>query len=244
MNTISHATKATFARLALACAVVLFLACASAAAAPRSVKASYSVLMNGLTIGAMTEHFESDGATYRVASDTKPLGLAALLQRQPLQFVSHGRLARGGLQPQVFEARRAAGDTPQVSAHFDWAARQLTLAHDGTTESLPLPPGTQDRLSIMYHFMFMPLGAGQHVEFAMTNGRKLDRYRYKLSREVDIDTPIGRLKTLHLVKERDPGDTGTEIWLSVQHQHLPVRMIISERDGKRYEQIIQSVALQ
>ena len=95
----------------------------------------------------------------------------------------------------------------------------------------------------MYQFMFMPLEKSRQVEFAMTNGRKLDRYRYRITPDVELDTPIGRVKTLHLVKQRDPGDTTTEVWLSTQHQLLPVKMLIVEKDGVRFEQVIQSLEL-
>jgi hypothetical protein len=228
-----------FGALALACA----LAGVSTAgdAAPRAVRATYNAFMNGMPIGTISEQFESDGSTYRIVSDTKPAGLAALIQRQPLRFTSSGQLARDGLRPAQFDARRSAGESPQVSAEFDWPQKQLTLKHNGKVESLPLPPGTQDRLSVMYQFMFLPPERIRQLEFAMTNGRKLDRYRYRATDDVDVDTGVGRLKTTHLVKQREPGDTVTEVWISPQHQNLPVKMLIVEKDGVRFEQLIQSV---
>jgi hypothetical protein len=227
------------ARTAFAC--LLALAMTSVAAAPRSVTATYSALVNGIAIGAVTERFEAEGGTYRITSDTQPVSLAALVRRQPLRFASHGRLTPAGLQPVRFEARRNAGEAPQLTADFHWSTGQLVLRREGNAQTLPLPAGAQDRLSIMYHFMFAPLDTARHVEFAMTNGRKLDRYRYRVAGEPQIDTPLGRLKTVHLVKERDPGDTAAEIWLSPQHGRLPVRLIVTERNGIRFEQLIQTV---
>jgi hypothetical protein len=58
---------------------------------------------------------------------------------------------------------------------------------------------------------------------------------------VEVETGIGRLKTVHLVKIRDPGDPANEVWLSPQHHYFPVKMTIVERDGVRFEQIIQSL---
>ena len=227
----------------VACAAFAFAAGPAAAAVPKSVKATYNASMNGMGIGIITEHFEADRGTYRIVSETKPIGLAVLLQRQPLRFLSRGQMTREGLRPIHFEARRNAGDPPQVTADFDWTSAQLALKHDGRNESMALAPGTQDRLSIMYQFMFMPLEKSRTVEFSMTNGRKLDRYRYRATPDVELDTPLGRLKTLHLVKQRDPGDTGTEVWLSPAHHYFPVKMVIVEKDGVRYEQLIQSLEL-
>ncbi|HYC45804.1 MAG TPA: DUF3108 domain-containing protein [Burkholderiales bacterium] len=227
-------------------ALILLAACvalptASAAAGSRSVRATYAGTLNGMSIGVITEVFETDGATYRIVSDTRPIGLAVLLQRQPLRFVSRGHLTRDGLKPAHFEARRSANDPPQVSAEFDWSQGQVTLRHNGKMEAHAISIGTQDRLSIMYQFMFMRLARERQVEFAMTNGRKLDRYRYRVTPDVEIDTALGRLKTLHLVKEREQGDTAAEVWLSPQHQNVAVKIVIVERDGMRFEQAIQSV---
>src|SRR4029077_12485032 len=108
-------------------------------------------------------------------SATKPVGLATFLQRQPLRFVSHGQVTREGLKPDHFEARRSPSEAPQVTAEFDWSHPQLTLRHSGKVESFTLAPGTQDRLSVMYQFMFISPGRLRVLEFPMTNGRKLDQ---------------------------------------------------------------------
>ena len=221
--------------------VCMVLASASAYCAPKAVKASYGGFINGLAVGIITEHFEVNDSAYRIVSDTKPTGLAVLAQRQPPKFSSTGQLTREGLKPSHFEARRTGADQPQVAADFDWARGTLVLKHDGKVESLPVLAGTQDRLSIMYQFMFMPFEKARYIDFAMTNGRKLDRYRYHVTPDVEIDTPLGRLKTLHLVKQRDADDSAAELWLSPQHHHLPVRMLFIERNGMRLEQIIQSL---
>ena len=224
----------------LAC---LALASAPACAAPRTVKATYNGYMNGMSVGLISEVFEASDGGYRITSETRPLGLAVFVQRQPLRFHSRGGLSRLGLKPAIFEARRNAADAPQVAAEFDWAGGQLTLKHNGKVESMAVAPGTQDRLSMMYQFMFMGLDKPQQVEFSMTNGRKLDHYRYRATPDVEIDTPIGRVTTLHLVKIREAGETATEVWLSAAHQYFPVRILIVERDGVRYEQVIQSLEL-
>jgi hypothetical protein len=227
-------------RTAFACCI-LAAGFAYAGTTPKLVKATYNGFMNGMSIGTITEQFESDGAGYRITSDTRPMGLAALVHRQPLRVSSAGQVARDGLRPTQFEARRTANDPPQVSAEFDWSQGQLLLKHDGKTESFTLPPGTQDRLSVMYQFMYLSPERLRQLDFPMTNGRKLDRYRYRATPDVEIDTGLGRLKTVHLAKQREPGDTTTEVWLSPQHHYVPVRLLIIERDGVRLEQVIQSL---
>jgi hypothetical protein len=72
----------------------------------------------------------------------------------------------------------------------------------------------------------------------MTTGRKFDRYRYDVHQDVVIDTPLKRITTLHLAKQRDQNDSHTEIWLAPEFHYLPVKVLIVESDGVRYEQIV------
>ena len=114
---------------------------------------------------------------------------------------------------------------------------RLAFTHDGHTETVALPPGTQDRLSIMYQFMFQVFDQRDRLDFSMTDGRRLAHYHYTVTPNVQIDTPMGRMATLHLVKQAEPDGSGTEIWLAPQHHFLPVKMVIREHNGTRYEQV-------
>ncbi len=211
--------------------------------APYAISASYHVYMNGGHVAVMNETFEAKDNAYRIVSESSAAGVLALFEKQPLRFMSTGQLTASGLRPRHFEGKRSETDRRQVRAEFDWQAGQLTLTHDGRTETVPLASNTQDRLSFMYQFMFVAFDKQQRLELAMTNGRKLDYYRYAIHPDVEIETPLGRMMTLHLVKQREPDESGTEIWLAPQHRFLPVKMMILENDGSRYEQVITKLEL-
>ncbi|HTD90037.1 MAG TPA: DUF3108 domain-containing protein, partial [Burkholderiales bacterium] len=142
------------------------------------------------------------------------------------------------LRPQRFEGHLAG---KSMSADFDWPGAKLTLNHDGLNHALALPQGTQDRLSIMYQLMFAVRALNTKapfMDFAMTNGRKLERYRYTARTDVTIDTPFKRLNTTHFVKQRETDDSGTEIWIAPEYGNVPVKVLIIEDDGVRYEQVV------
>jgi heme exporter protein D len=208
------------------------------AVAPNVVTASFDVLRNGMHVAVIDERFEARDGRYHIVSETTPVGLLALVQRRPLRLESSGRVTGRGLQPERFEGARGADDPRRASAEFEWAAARLSLSHDGRNETLELPAGTQDRLSIMYQFMFFSYDRRRQLDFPITNGRKLDRYHYTITPGVEIATPLGRMKTLHLVRQREAGGSGNEVWLAPQHGYLPVKMLIIERNGTRYEQMI------
>lgn len=216
---------------------------AVAAAQPVQVRAQYDVSLNGVAIAVMQETFEARDGAYQAVSETHAIGLFALVQRRPGRVTSSGEAGRDGLRPQTFDGTRGTRDPRRVHADFDWAARTLTLSHDGRTETVALPPGTQDRLSVMYQFLFLQTEKLKNLAFAMTNGRKLDHYRYAMGPDTVIDTPLGRLAVVHLVKQHAPGETATEIWLAREHRLMPVKMRIIEDDGERYEQVITQLAI-
>src|SRR4030095_13444289 len=114
-------------------ALLALAACTTALAAPtrRSVKASYNVSMNGTPIAVMNESFETRDGSYRITSESVPLGAVALFQK-PALAVSSGHVAAEGLRPERFEGRRI-GNNQQLRAEFDWAGERRTSGPQGNT---------------------------------------------------------------------------------------------------------------
>lgn len=223
--------------LAVAALAVALAGAGAVPQAPQAVSASYDVYLHGAQIATMTETFEATDGGYRLVSESAAVGVLALFQREAVRFVSAGRVTASGLQPQRFEGKRNDSDPRRVRGEFDWQAGRLHLEHHGRSETVALPRGTQDRLSVMYQFMFLAPDRPQQIEISLTNGRKLDRYQYRVEPGVALETPLGRLETVHLVRQRQPDENATEIWLSPRHRYLPVRMLIVESNGSRYEQV-------
>ncbi len=223
-------------------ALLLLAAGAVHAAAPVSSTVTYNLLRNGIQLAVITEQFEVKDGAYRASSVAHATGLFALVQRDPARYISTGALTAEGLRPRRFEGHHRG---KSMFADFDWPAARLNLAHDGLNHALDLPRGAQDRLSIMYQLMYAVKSAEQarapHMDFVMTNGRKLEKYRYTATPGVTIDTPFKRLDTIHLVKQRAADDTGTEIWLAPEYGNVPVKVLIIEEDGVRFEQVATHV---
>lgn len=225
-------------RALIALVIAAVVTAVSAATPPQSVKASYDVYRDGLHVATTQETYEKTGDRYQIESDSNPAGLLALFVRTKIKVQSAGTVTTAGLQPEKLDYGRLDDASKNVSAAFNWRARELHLTFDGRSETLPLVPGMQDRLSVMYQFMFLSTDKAKLLEFPMTNGKKIERYRYELANHAALDTPLGRLNTLHLVKHRDPGENGTEVWLAADRNLFPVKLLILENDGTKFEQII------
>lgn len=225
-------------RALIALTVAAVITAANAATPPQSVRATYDVYRDGLHVATTQETYEKNGDRYRVESDSNPAGLLALFVRTKIRVLSAGTVTAAGLQPEKLDYGRLDDASKNVSAAFDWRARELRLTFDGRSETLPLVAGIQDRLSVMYQFMFLSPDKAKLLEFPMTNGKKIERYRYELAGRETLDTPLGKLNTLHLVKHRDPGENGTEVWLAADRNLFPVKLLILENDGTKFEQVI------
>ena len=112
----------------------------------------------------------------------------------------------------------------------------------GETSQHQLPRETQDRISMMYQFMHLKPSSGNLV-IAMSNGRKVEHYTYRLVEEVRIATPMGEFDTLHVERVTySPKDSKADVWLAKDHFNIPVRVVFDDPRGLRLEQNI--VALQ
>jgi len=213
------------------------------AAPPASVHASYEVFSNGLKIGQVDEVYRRDQDHYTLTSTTTPLGLLAVFKPQKVFTSSDGVITGQGLRPLHYEYRREGDADKSVSAELDWTMLQLTLTTATQRTQLPLPDGTQDRLSAMYQFMFLTLKNTATLDFAMTNGSKLDNYHYAIGDTQQLDTPAGQFNCRYLDSQAKPGEHRTELWLASQHHNLTCKMIVTDPKGEQFTQVLSGLKI-
>ncbi len=211
------------------------------ASSPGSVHAIYDVYKDSLKIGQIEEIYTRDNNRYTLSSTTTPLGLLAVFKPEKVIVSSSGSIGDNGLQPLRFSYLRGRDESKGSHAEFDWDAKQITLIYQAQRTVAALPDGTQDRLSAMYQFMFLPLQISATLDFPMTNGRKLDNYHYAITRSEKIKTPAGEFDTLYLDNQAKAGETRNEIWLATQHNNLPCKMTITDANGDQLTQVLSKL---
>lgn len=200
-----------------------------APAMPRQVAIRYTVFkgQNGLSVGRAEQVWKLDGNRYTITSVAEATGLFSLFASGRHIQESRGEMTSTGLKPSLFRVERGQAAEKTDVARFDWSAMKLSIDSGGEQRELKLPEGAQDILSMMYQLAYLPPQRSS-VQMQVTNGRKLDSYSYWVVEEA-LDTQMGKLKTLHLGKQHDPGEKDTEVWLAADHHYLPVK--ISQVDG-------------
>ncbi|WP_374340935.1 DUF3108 domain-containing protein [Azonexus sp.] len=173
--------------------------------------------------------FAEDGS-YRLSAVTETTGLLSVFVALHMEYRSEGRLGPRGLQPASFRTLKNGRETKE-NAHFDWSTASVSLDWNGKVESVS--PGAQDMLSLNYQLAYLKNPAGG-ARIGVASGRRYRTHELDSLGEEEIDTPLGRFRTLHL---RAAGDTLTEIWIALDRFRLPVKIRYTDRQGDRYVQV-------
>ena len=209
-----------------------------AAAMPSRITAEYQLLNKGLTIGRVQETYVRKGDTYEISSVSRSEGVLKLLYDEQITLTSTGRIVEEGLKPLQFDERRARDPKRDVNASFDWERGIMHSRFRGELSQHPLPPATQDRISMMYQFMHIRPRTG-NLTLAMSNGRKVERYTYRLVDEARVATPAGEFDAFHFERVTSaPNDRHVEVWLAKEHHNFPVRIVFDDPRGLRVEQTL------
>jgi hypothetical protein len=203
--------------------IALSFASAALATPPQRVEIGYEVARNGLVLAEVSQRLEHDGRSYKLTETWR--GKGALSLRGEAVRSSEGSIAADGLRPVKFEDKRTGRDMQH--AEFNAAAKTAT-------------PLRQDRLSFIWTFAFSPPKGPVTVK--VTDSKGSTEYTYEPAGRERVKTPAGEFDALKLVKRKhNPGDKGTEIWLAVERNYLPVRLLVIDKDGTRLDTLAAKI---
>jgi hypothetical protein len=203
---------------------------------PRHLQLTFKVHQDGdeSTTGKIRDRLDIHGDRYTLRSERR---LAGLRSSEQLIRTSSGKMGEHGLQPDTFDEEDITRDGKQVvQATFDWGAQKLRFA-DGS--EVALPEDAQDMLSFIYQISQLPL-QGEYFEMPVSDGEQLQQYRIEIGTKQDLDTPVGKLRTLYLRKIHAPGEGYFEIWLGLQYRMLPVKFRLVDGSEQATEEYVIS----
>lgn len=173
-----------------------------------------------------------DGTHYQINSVAKARGLAALVLSELLQ-TSEGELTKTGLRPSKFTYNYGDKVSKSRLATFDWQAKTVSTQTAAGTQTETLPDDAQDLLSFMYQFMYVP--PLHTMQIHIVNGKNLHTYDYSFEGESSILLPMGEVNTIHIQHSNDETEEKIDLWLAVDYQYLPVKILKIDKNGKTYE---------
>jgi hypothetical protein len=216
-------------------------AAASASSQPTQVDAQYLVTANaGITIGRATESFVRRGETYSIRSETRSDGALKAFLDDQYTVESNGRVGKEGLKPLVYTERRAKDNKRDLKSTFDYDTSVMHTVLREEPSDYWFPPGTQDRISVMYQFMHMK-ELGDTLLIPMADRRKVVNYTYRLVGQERITTPAGQFDTRHYQRvntnpNKDARETRVDVWLAKDRFNFPVQVVFDDPKGFRLQQ--------
>lgn len=237
--------KSGFALLLLAACTLLTgsLHAQSSLFSPSQIIAHYKIHKSGILIGTVEERFSRDGDSYRLVSETRTAGALKWLLDDQVTLSSEGKIGPKGLQPERYELKRHNDPTKNVSATFEHDKGRIVSNHHNRTESFALPPGTLDRISAMYQFVFVPPLASE-VAFWMSQGKEAEQYFYRRQGEPVIKVGDITYPTVYYARETAKGRPQAQLWLAKNLHYMAVRIIFEDSHGLSLEQTLVDLQIQ
>ena len=211
----------------------LLLACtlttASAASAPLTIPlyhATYSVGRNDMRIGiAQFSLTKNQNGLYTYQSVTQPTGLVALFRSDVVTETSHFNLVNDLPQPLLYDYAHTGDDhaKPQ-SIRFDWNNKLAYTSSGDTHHSLPLRPGTCDRLLAQLLISLDAADGHLNNNYRVLDHGEIQIYRLHEAGKEKLKTPAGEFDTVKVARQDAKKNRTTTFWLAPKLDYLPVQM--------------------
>ncbi len=215
---------------------LLLISCASLAQAapPAKIEIAFEMTRNGSAMAETLERLEHADGRYQLTETWNGKGMYALMGT--IKRTSRGTIGAAGSRPVEFADERTG--RPPARARFDWDAKVLTQEYRDGPRTEPLPEEAQDRLSFLLALSFLP-GRAETMRFAIFDGRGQSRHEYRIAGRERLKTPAGEFDTV--IVERDSGKEHARLWLAAGLGHLPVRLLVVQKDGTRLDQVATKI---
>ena len=201
---------------------------------PSYVDIDFDVRRLGFGSGRAHYRYQAEPeGRYSVRSEMEALGLASIAFSGKRIETSVGRITEKGLQPEAYRVEVTGKPDKSQAANFDWVNMKLTLKTSKTETVEDLLQDTQDFLSFLYQFMFVP--PLDRMEWPLTNGKMVRVYNYQFISEEVIATKFGQINAYHIAKSSGDAEEKTDVWLAEDYRFIPIKILKIAKDGSGYE---------
>jgi hypothetical protein len=191
-----------------------------ASALPERVRIEYD-LKSAFADGVAEYTWSREGNQYSIRGTMEAVGFFTLFLEGRIIQESHGEVTAEGLKPSEFMEKR--GNSPDEGLAFDWDKREVTFIKGSERKTAALTDNTVDWLSMIFQMAHAP-PPDKPFQLRVFTQRRLYDFHLEVLGVEDIEIPLGKLRAMHL---RHVGDTKVEqvdVWLSLDHHYLPVKM--------------------
>ena len=202
---------------------------------PQEGEIRYDVMRgeNGFKLGEAVHRWEQDGAQYRMQTEVETTGLAGALYSFRYVQTSEGQIVAGALQPTLFRVEQSGRETEQ--AHFDWEAQEVLIERSrGRKETHEIEVGDHDVLSVWH--LVATEGVEAVRDRSLVTNRRVSPTEMAVAERERLRLPVGEVSTVRVSAASTSGSLKIDLWLSEDHDWLPVRILMEDDKGKVLDQ--------
>lgn len=150
-----------------------------------------------------------------------------------LTLTSEGTVGDEGFVPTLMTEKRRG--RAMTATHFNRQDGTLTFSASGL--KYPLVPGAQDKASVPLQLTAIARGDSKqlsgNIDILVGEDRDASVFTFTVAGQEQIDTPLGRIATWHLVRPPKPGSYNSrlELWLAPGYGWYPVQIRNVEASG-------------
>lgn len=214
-------------------------------AAPASqIQARYDVIGYGMTLANITETYTRKEDTYQIESVTKAVGFLARIKPETVRVISQGKITPQGLIPLNFSMTREHDTDKNTIARFNWEKTILTHIDYKGINDMPLPPGTQDKLSLLYHLPLLAKSDQAEFKFNISDGNNLEVYSFTIApEEQNVRVPLDTFKARFISSTPVGDQMKYEIWLATERNNVPCKIVVTDSKGGKLTQVLTQLTI-
>jgi hypothetical protein len=150
-----------------------------------------------------------------------------------LTVTSEGTVGDDGFVPTLMTEKRRG--RAMTATHFNRQEGTLTFSASGA--KYPLVPGAQDKASVPLQLTAIARGDSKqlsgNIDILVGEDRDASVFTFTVAGQEQVDTPLGRIATWHLVRPPKPGSYNSrlELWLAPDYGWYPVQIRNVESSG-------------
>lgn len=201
-------------------ALSLLVAVGARADMPRSFENEYSTRIFGIkvTVTHTLSDLEAGGQQLRFEADS---WIGNIEEITRFDWTEDGTV----VQPnKYFYKRRGLGKDRDAELTFDWDKERVTNDVQGISWDMDISKNVQDKTSYQIQLQRDLIAGRDNLVYEIADGGELKRYRFEIVGEETLDTPLGKVETVKVMRSRDDDDRVTYAWLAKDWDFLLIRL--------------------
>lgn len=126
---------------------------------------------------------------------------------------------------------------------FDWTRQQVVTRHKDDNTKLSISAPSYDPLSVQLALRCDLIADRKSFEYTVIYKQKLNRYVFKVIGTEKLQTPLGLLSTIKVIRSNNRDGKQTSLWFAPQLDYALVRLEQKEVDNKHYVISLRSLQI-